>query len=249
VDDQPRYYMVEDAGRPLGYLRRVLRPAQHGVDDPRYGGGGGKGLRVSAEMWRFFDRGVATYTARELFSSLDGASDLYELTTSTSAPADAPVQKPFVTRDECIRAGERLVSSFTTSRHVVMPEPREPLELPDDFLGLAWVRVLPALLRDQSEELIAFTTYDEVTRELMTYSLRYVGRRPPADAGSADEVEVFEFRQGLSEIAGLIHADRFGNVLREEEGPRVLRMIDAETAERQFGQRRDAARPRLSNTD
>lgn len=253
LDDQPRHYLVEDGGRPLGYARRVMRPSRHSVDDPRYGAGGQPGLRVSTETWRFFDRGVANFVAEELFSSIDGTSDLYQFTTSTTAPADAPVQKPFVTRDECVRAGKRLVSSYTTSRHVVMPEPRAPIELPEDFLGLAWARVLPALMRERPTELVAFTTYDEASRELMTWSIRYAGRRalPVAVAGlgAGDEVDAFELRQGLSDIAALVYTDRFGNVLVEREGPRMLRLVEEEDAERQFGQRRDAARPRLSNAE
>lgn len=246
LDQKTRRYIIEQRGQPVGFVERTIRPEQHSLDD---GGGGGHagqpGLRVHEETWRFFDHEIVRFSVADMFSSVDGKTDLYEFTTSTTAPGDAPVQKPFVTRDECLRADDRLVSSYTTSRHVVLPDPRPPIMLGADYLGLAWVRALPGLLGARGDELYAFTTYDADNRALMVYSIRFVGQRTLGDAAAS--AYVFEVRDGLSETPRLIFADQYGNVLRQQAGDITMRLSDAETIERVFGRHRDAARPRLSS--
>jgi hypothetical protein len=248
LDDQPRYYLIQQAGRDVGYVLRHFRPEKHSLDDPRLGRGeGNHGLRVTEQIWRFFDNDIVRYESNEVFSSVDGQSDLYEFTTSTTAPPDAPVQQPFVTRDECVRASMSLVTSYTTSRHVVLPNPRPPLKLRADYLGSAWVYALPGLLRGCGDALYAFSRYDHETRELLSYSIRCLGERPVP--GSDSRGRAFEARDGVSDVTRLLFTDEYGNLLREEHGDRVLRLSDKATVEGRFAARRDAARARLSSSD
>lgn len=246
IDEKPRYYLIKLAGQDIGYMVRRFHPESHSLEDsPKAQGEGRRGLRVSEQVWRFPERDTVRYESNEIFSSVDGENGLYEFTTSTTAPADAAVQQPFVTRDECVRGGDSLVTSYTTSRHVVMPNPRDPLKLDADYLGLAWVRVLPGLLHARDDSLYTFSRYDPDSRELLSYSIRYLGERPVP--GSGAKGQVYEARDGLSDVTRLLYADAYGNLLREEHGDTVLQLSDAAAVEQRFGARRDAARERLSS--
>lgn len=244
IDESVRYYEICVADKPIGYLTRQFTHESEPLQRPGPISSAKEGLRVRERSYRFADDGTVHFSRIDLFSSRDGETDLYELWQARLAPPGAAEPRPLIMRDQCVREGNALFSTYTTSRDQVLPQPRRPLKLDAGYLGLAWVRLLPALLGSEPRPLHAFTIYDAETRTLITHAIKLLGERPlPGQAGR--KAYAFETRAGFIEQPGIVYTDALGNLLRYEAGTLVLKLSDEATIERQFGRRRDAANVRL----
>lgn len=242
-DDRERNYEILLGGRPVGYMtRRLTRAEQATIDQSR------KlkkpGLRVRERAWRFADDGSVHYTRVDLFSSDDLKSDLFEVQEAHVPAEGAPDASVFTTLDQCIREGDSLFSTFTTSRDTVLPDPRRPLQVDRTFLGLAWVRLLPALLGTDPAPPRAFVIYDSQTRALTTHMIEALG---PTELPGEPQVRAFAYRtrEGLFDRPSLLYTDEQGMLLRLEAGELVLRQSTAEEVESRFGARREQVTRRV----
>lgn len=247
ADDKPRFYEISLSGKPIGYLSRTLKRETRALDEKAAVGkkpaGGKEGLRISEDSWRFGEDGTTFRSVIELFSSIDGESDLFELTEIRLPPEKATDAKRYGTRDQVIREGEVLFSSYRTSLDVGNPEQREPIRIEPTYLGLAWARCLPALLGGEEREPIAFTIYDPETRALVAQEIH--PRGSTAVPGEKEKGLLFEVREGLFETPTRVFTDKRGNLLRVESGDMILRNVDQKSVDKRFGPRRDAAKARM----
>ena len=244
IDDLVRYYLMEVDRNPVGYFTRRFSRGRQSLDDPRFGSSGKDGLRVYEESWRFGENGAAQYAAFDLYSSIDGERDLFEISMADLPPEGVEHRRPFITVDKCVRADDVLFSSYTTSRDLVMPEPRPPLRLESAYLGLGWVRVLPALIGTDAGPLWAFSIYDTASRTALTYSMEPLGVKPlPRGGGNGPAYRV---REGFNDTPGMLFTDEYGHMVWYEAGSMILREVDSDEIERLFAAKREAARPLIS---
>ena len=194
--------------------------------------------------YRFDENGAAIYAKIDLFSSRDGDTDLYEIWQTHIPPPDSDDPQPLIACDHSVREAEALFSTYTTSRDTGLAEPRPPLKLDASYLGLAWARLLPALLGAEPQPMHAFTIYDSETRTLITHAVEPLGERP-LPGNPAEPALAFETRTGFVEETGIAYTDAVGNLLRFEAGNLVLVLSDPRTIEQKFGRLRDAANARL----
>ncbi len=245
IDDSIRYYQIHVADKPVGYLTRRFTREREPLQRPGSTSKAKEGLRVQERSHRFADDGTVYFTQIDLFSSRDSETDLYEVSHAQVPPAGAAADEPLAVRDQCVREGDALFSTYTTSRDQGLPEPRRPLKLNATYLGLAWARLLPALLGPEPQPALAFTVYDPETRTLITQTIRPLGET--ALPGRPDKrAYAFETREGFIEQPAIVYTDQYGNLLRLEAGEFVLTASDQETIEKMFGPRRDAANARLN---
>ena len=253
VDDTLRHYEIRLGDKPIGFLTRQFSRENEPL--PRAGERARlrEGLRVRERSYRFADDGSALYRRIDLFSSRDGQTDLYEIWqvelgppagSGGPAPDQPSVPQIQVCRDQCVREGDTLFSTYTTGQEPTLPPPRQPLKLDDSYLGLAWARLLPALLGTDPQPLYAFTVYDTETRTLISQAIRVLGPRP-LPGQPERQVFAYELREGLAENPSLMYTDEYGNMLRLEAGPLLLTLSSPEQIERQFGARRAAVDARL----
>lgn len=240
-DPKPRCYRITLAGKPIGFMTREIQRRQHSLDEPRYRGKGKDGVRVLETTWRFGEDGSVRQGVLDLFSSVDAATDLFDV-WEAFAPADGATAA-ITTRDECIREGDLLVFSQLASTGKRLPEPRPPIRVSPTYLGLGWARLLPALLGEQAKEPIAFAIFDTETKGLTNYMLRWLGDRALPGGKPAP---CFEIRDGFVETPAHVYVDEFGQVLRVEAGELVVALTPQADIEREFGKRRDEARQRFS---
>lgn len=244
LDEKQRTYLLKVRGEALGYLTRRFARGSEPLEHPSPAAQPREGLRVYERIWQFEPGGGAQFTRIELFSRQDGNTDLLEFNgTRVPGPGEAATG-PLATRDQVVREGDALFSSFVTSRDEGLPDPREPIKLDDTYLGLAWARALPALLGSQPAAMYAFTIYDSASRTLLTYGIRPLGRRPLP--GRNQSVPAYETREGNVPDAALLYTDEYGHMLRLESGELVLELTDEATIERLFRQKRDEALRRLA---
>jgi hypothetical protein len=244
IDDSIRYYQIRVAGKPIGYLTRQFTREREPLQRPGLLSNAKEGLRVRERSYRFAEDGSAHLTRIDLFSSRDSETDLYEVWQAHIPPPDAPAVEPLILRDQCVREGDALFSTYTTSQDQGLPEPRRPLKLDATYLGLAWARLLPALLGPEPRPALAFTIYDPETRTLITHAVKPLGEK--ALAGRAGEkTYAYETREGFVEQPALVYTDEYGNLLRLEAGEFVLTASSQETVDKTFGGRRAAADARL----
>jgi hypothetical protein len=251
VPDELRYYDITVKGKSIGYLVRQVLQERRSLDDPRFGKKGKPGIRIRERSWRFAQDGAVRYSQVDLFGSSDLRTELVE-TRYTQVPGSAGVpasantesQRIFTTLDQCVREGDLLFSSYSTSLDVGLPHPREPIQVGDTYLSLAWVRLLPAVLGGQPGPKYAFAVYDPETRALSTSTIRPLGPRPlPGEADT--RARAFETSVGFAEQPGLLYADPTGLLLRYQAGDLVLRLTSEEAVQLRWGARRDAARKRM----
>jgi hypothetical protein len=244
IDGSVRYYEIREGGKPIGYLTRQFTREREPLQHPSRTARAKEGLRVRERSYRFADDGTVYFSKIDLFSSRDAETDLYELWQARIAPPDAPVREPLIMQDQCVREGDTLFSTYTTSQEQGFPAPRRPLKLDATYLGLAWARLLPALLGPQPRPALAFTVYDPETRTLITHTITPLGEKAlPGEP--ARKACAFETREGFVEQPAIVYADDHGNMLRLEAGEFVLTASDKEMIDKKFGQRRDAADARL----
>ena len=244
LPQEERYYDVVVKGKSIGFMtRRVVRESRS-LDDPRYHKKGKPGIRVQEESWHFAEDGGARHSQVDLFSSFDLRTELIE-TRCTQVPAsDAASQRLFITLDQCVREGDLLFSSYSTNLDVDLPDPREPIQVGEAYLSLAWVRLLPAVLGGKPGPTHAFAVYDPKTRAMSTSTVHPLGPRPlPGQAST--RAHAFETSEGFAEQPGLVYIDPSGLLLRYEAGDLVLRLTSKEAVERRWGPRRDAAQKRM----
>jgi hypothetical protein len=244
IDESVRYYEIRLAGKPIGYLTRRFTRESEPLQRPGRTSNPKEGLRVRERSYRFADDGTTHVSRIDLFSSRDGETDLYELSQARVPPPESAEAQIFTTRDQCVREGEALFSTYTTSRDQTLPDPRPPIKLEASYLGLAWVRLLPALLGPEPGPMHAFTIYDSETRTVITYGITPLGEKTlPGSAGQT--AYAFETRAGFVEKPGMVYTDADGNMVRFEAGDLVLELSDERAIEERFGARRDAANARL----
>jgi hypothetical protein len=244
MDESVRYYEIRQASKPTGYLTRQLTQEDEPLQRPGRMSNAKEGLRVRERSYRFAKDGTVHISKIDLFSSRDAETDLHEHWEARVAPPEAGEAKPLITCDQCVREGDALFSTYSTSQDQGLPEPRRPLKLDPSYLGLAWARLLPALLGPEPRPMHAFTVYDPETRTLITHAITPLGERPLP--GQPDKRSLaFELRTGFVETPGVVYTDALGNMLRFESGQYVLKLTDKATIEQEFGPRRDAANARL----
>lgn len=244
LDESVRYYEIQLAGKAIGYLTRQATREFEPLQNPGRVSNAKPGIRIRERSYRFADDGVVHYSQNDLFSSRDGETDLYEMVQIRIPPTDKPEEKVLIMQDQCIRESDTLFSTYTTNRDAALPEPRQPIKLSSGYLGLAWARVLPALLGRGQTEPIAFSLYDAETRTLITQTIRPLGEKSYAKA-PADKVFAYEIREGFTEKPGIVYTDADGNLLRFEADTLVFTLADEKTIEQRYGQRREAANRRL----
>ena len=244
LDASERYYEMLIAGRPVGYLARRARRDNQSLDDARYGKRGKPGIRVTENSWRFADDGMVRHGLSDAYCSLDLVSEKIETRNTHVRPSGAAGGELFITLDECVRERELLFSSYSTNLDgKTLPAPRAPLRIGDDYLPVAWVRVLPKVLGTRAGKLRAFATYDPATRGLISHAIKPLGPRPLP--GKPDVVAyAFETWEGFSTDHGVAYTDVRGNLLRYEAGDLVLRSVAKAVIERKYGARRAAAEKR-----
>lgn len=244
IDENTRQYEIVLAGKPIGYLTRRFSREWHTMDEgaARTTRNKKEGLRVRETSWRFGDDGSAFHSVIDLFSSIDGDTDLFESTDTRIPPASAKDAKPLVARDQCVRENDVLFSSVRTSTDAAMPEPRQPIRLEATYLGLSWARLLPALLGRDEQPPIGFTIYDGETRALLIHTMRAAGET--AQPGG-EKAWLYETRDGMSAAASRILTDNRGHLLRLESGDLLIRLSDESTIENTFAARRADALKRV----
>lgn len=243
IDEKVRHYELVLGGAPIGYLTRQFLRETRGLDDSPTGRAEKEGLRVRERSWRFSPDGTARYSEFNLFSSVDGETDLFE-SSQTEIPPDSATARPVTYRDQFVREGDALFASYFTSLDADRPDPRRPLKVDDSYVGLAWARLLPAVLGTTPAAPTAFTIYDAETRALVTYSVQPLGEK--ACPGIADEPAfLYVTSEGLSETPTRVWTDRRGHLLRAEAGDLVVRRVESDAIERDYGSRRAAAQQRL----
>jgi hypothetical protein len=244
LPEEERCYDVVVKGKSIGFLTRRVTRESRSLDDPRYHKQGKPGLRVHEQSWHFAADGSARHSQVDLFSSFDLRTELIE-TRCTQVPAsDAVGQRPFITLDQCLREGDLLFSSYSTNLDIDLPDPREPIQIGDTYLSLAWVRLLPAVLGDKPGPTHAFAVYDAKTRAMSTSTVRPLGPRPLPGQAKA-RAHAFETSEGFAKQPALVYTDASGLLLRYEAGDLVLRLTSKEAVERRWGSRRDAAQERV----
>lgn len=246
IDERSRIYLIRVSGRPVGYLTRQFRRESEPLEAARGAARPREGLRVQERIWQFADDGAARFARVDLFSRLDGNTDLLEFRETRYPAAGAADARPVSTHDKCVREGDALFSSYVTSLDQVLPDPRPPIKLDASYLGLAWARALPALLGGGEQPAIAFSVYDSEMRALLPYSIRPLGRRPLPGGGA--EALAFETREGVLPSTATLHTDEQGHMLRLESGELVIELTDEATVEAQFRAKRDDALQRAETT-
>jgi hypothetical protein len=244
VDQEPRFYLIEQAGRSLGYFERRFTRAQQSLDDPRYNRADKDGLRVSERTWRFEPDGAVGYASDELFSSVDGQTDLYEITRGQLPPAGQDA-RPLLTREEVVRQADRLLSSLRTNQDLILPPPRPSLRLDDGFVGLAWQRVLPAIIGPEPGEMLGFSVYDPEARSLGTLTIQPLGPIPGEAEG--EPRLAFSLRDGYSPDTARLIVDRRGHMVRLEAGDLKLRPATADEVETHYARPRAEAFEKLNS--
>ncbi len=237
VDPGVQYYLLRVGGKPVGYLTRTFRREKHALDQQARDGK--DGLRVHETLWRFLPDGSVRWQRIDLFSSIDGLTDLYEIVETTLGPPGSQ-EPPATRREQCVRQGPDLVRTVTVRGEPAPPEP--PLKLPADYLGLAWVRLAAALIGPDASEPVGFITYDTATRALVP---RIWIPRGPATRPADGPRYGFTIREGFNPQTARLIVDRWGRMLEYGAGTlRISATTEAEV-ERIFGPRRRAALRRL----
>ncbi len=239
VDPAAHTYVIERSGRRTGYLTRRFARERHGLDQ-QSAADGKEGLRVYERLWWFDADGAARWQQIDLFSSLDGQTDLYEI-TETTIPPPKTSDRPQVVREQCVRQGATLV--WTASRDGAPVPPRLPLKLPPDYLGLAWVRLAPALIGPTAREPVGFVIYDTSTRALVPQV--FIPRGPGASQPDDGPRFAFDVREGFSPQVARLIVDRWGRMIEYRAAGLTIREAPSEQIEQWFGARRRAALERL----
>jgi hypothetical protein len=132
-----------------------------------------------------------------------------------------------------------------TSLETGIPDPRQPIKLEATYLGLAWARLLPALLGRDEQPPIGFTIYESETRALLMHTMQAKGEAATPDGAKA---WLYETRDGVSEERGRILTDKSGHMLRLESGDLVIRLLDEAAVESAFAAKRADAQKRVSQS-
>ena len=244
VDGAERYYDISVGGKSIGYLTRWIRREQQALDDPRFSSRRKEGLRVHEESWRFADDGTVRCTDVDLFSSFDMHSELIENRSTQIPAADVASQRLYIELDQCVREDNVLFSSFSTNVDAELPDPRPPLPIGPRYLDLAWVRLLPQVLRDAPAEMHAFAVYDSQTRALTVHTILPLGPdKIPGPNGGAGYA--FEVREGFATRPSRMYTDAQGTVVRIEGGDLVIQLTTRDDVERKYADRRAPAQLRL----
>lgn len=259
LDESIRHYEIRVANKPVGYLTRRYSREFRSLDQSAGKNRGKKkeGLRINETSWRFAEDGSAIFSLIDLYSSLDGQSDMYEQTHTSIAPSrsesagkEAPQQpaskRPpaaVTTCDQVLREGDVLFSTFRTSLEDHPPDPREPLKLDPSYLGLTWVRALPALLGRDAREALGFFIYDTETRALLMHAIQPLGETTLP--GNNTKSYLYEVQEGMVEARSRIFVDGRGHLLRMEAGDLVIQISTEAEVEAAFAEKRAAAQKRV----
>ncbi|MBL8880633.1 MAG: hypothetical protein JNG88_16090 [Phycisphaerales bacterium] len=244
LDGDTRYYDMTLAGKSIGYFTRRVSRESMSLDDPRFGGNRKDGIRVHERTWRFDEDGSGRSIRVDLFASFDLQSEIIESEESSLPPKVGAAPLVVTTTDRVIREGETLFSSVVSNLDAKLPERREPIRVGSAYLGLAWTRVLPALVGARSQEPRAFSVYDSTTRGLLTHLIQPIGPAsiPESDIGGGYLVET---REAFSTSPSRIYCEASGAAARIESGELLLRLSTAKEIEKKYGALRKEAEERI----
>lgn len=269
IDETPLYYEIRSGDRPLGFLARTFTREKRSLDDPeaadekkpaaKPGEPAGvakrrkSGLRLSEREWRFGEGGAVAYVRRDAFSSDDLDTELLEIVEverparseaarpdAAGPPGAAQADASIVSRvQQCVREADTLFVTWRTSEPSPFADPGRSLPAGENFVGLAWLRLMPGLLGGEPGEPFAFESYDPHSRSLATYVVRPLGKQ--ALPGATGDAYAFELRTGFSPQLSLVWIDPRGRPLRIESGDTTLVQLTREQVEQRYGLRRDEA--------
>lgn len=241
LDEETRFYEIRLKDRAIGYLTRKYAREFRTLDDTggKRGGKKKEGLRVREVSWRFGEDGSAFHSLIDLFSSVDGVSDMYERIDTSIPPPGKTESMVVSTCDQVLRESDVLFSTFRTSLDQTPPDPRPPLKLDPAYLGLTWVRALPALLGKTERTSIGFMIYDSETRALAMQSM--LPRGESALPESDQKAYLYETQEGVVESRARLFTDARGHMLRVEAGDLLIRLSDEAAIERLFAEKRASA--------
>lgn len=242
IEDTHHYYELRVDNKAIGYLERRIWKDEYVYSEPdadeRYVK---KGLRSHEESWRFSDDGTARYTRLDLFSSFDLESELIEH-EQRQYPAPGVTPALVVTKqDQVVREDRVLFSSFRSSLDRGLRDPGKPIRLGPAYLDLAWVRVLPGLLLDESEP-HAFSIYDTSTRALIAHHIKPLGRKKLAKFD--DPVYAFEVQDGFIAQPTRVYVDARGALLKLEAGSLTVVRSTRQAVITKYKDKIDAAKQR-----
>lgn len=211
------------------------------------------GLRLSEREWRFGEGGAVAYVGRDAFSSDDLDTELLEIVEVerlardgdaradvASPTAAAQAEAATISRvQQCVREDDTLFVTWKTSEASPFADPGRSLPAGENFIGLAWLRLMPGLLGGEPGEAFAFESYDPHSRSLATYVVRPLGKQ--ACPGESGDAYAFELRTGFSPRISLVWIDPRGRLLRTESGDTAMVQVPREQVEQRFGALRDRA--------
>ncbi|MCG3126387.1 MAG: hypothetical protein CHACPFDD_01222 [Phycisphaerae bacterium] len=193
------------------------------------------GLRVRERSWRFDGDERAQYSRTDLFASFNGLTELIEsqVTQLTAQKGGEPTAT--TTLDQCIREGDTLFSSFSTSERPDRADSRPPMTVGPAYLSLAWFRRVPRIIEEREGVEFGFAVYDPTIRAQTTQVVRFLGRR--ASAGGTRPARTYEIREGYAPSGAILQVDDDGNMLSYEAGDMMLQRAAKSAVDERFAAR------------
>lgn len=235
---EPQYYELAVNDEVVGYLRREIRRGREPLMRAGPNAKPRQGVHLIDTSWRFADDGTAHFSRMHLFATPDGTFDLAEITAVEIPGEEAESPYSYATRTQLVRERDSLAATFLASDNVSMPEPQAPMRVPENYIGLAWARLLPAILGPEARPMIAFRVYDIETKVLVAHAVEPRG-------GGAGEQYLYLVREGYSPQTAMIYTDRWGGMRKTLAGPVALRLADGEALRRKFERPRRRAEGRF----
>ena len=237
ASDTANHFRILLEGRELGMVeQRLSRGRMPKSEKPA--------LRWIEQQWTFEPDGAARLLSIDALVSFDGASEQIEFRTVLLPPESMPGARPLIKLDEVIREGDTIVSSISRNTQPDLPPPGEPFTVDANYLGTAWVALLPGMLAELRGQPHAFTVYDAQTRRLKAYQIEATGG-PRGPGGGEDETVEFSLVERFAASATKIRTDAAGRMQRLQSGGLVWERAEPEALQREFGARKANAEKRF----
>ncbi|MDX2198717.1 MAG: hypothetical protein SF069_07060 [Phycisphaerae bacterium] len=234
LEESAQHFRILLEGRELGMVeQRLSRGRMPKSEKPA--------LRWIEQQWNFEPDGAARLTSVDAFASFDGASEQIEFRTVLLPPESMAGARPLIKLDEVIREGDTIVSSISRNTQPDLPPPGEPFTVDANYLGAAWVALLPGMLAELKSQPHAFTIYDPQTRRLKAYQIEAMG----GPDGGEGETNEFLLVERFSENRTKIRTDAAGRMQRMQAGGLIWERAEADALQREFGARKANAEKRF----